>query len=74
MRDMINQGVMKGYSEGEYRPGEQINRGQFAALLSRALKLPAGTPKFSDVPTTATLAAEIYSASASEAENCKWIR
>ena len=63
MRAMIDLGIMKGYSEGEFRPGEEINRGQFAALLSRALQLPEGTPKFADVPLTSALARDIYRAS-----------
>ena len=40
MRDLIERGIMKGYGEGEYRPGEDVTRGQFAALMTRALELP----------------------------------
>ncbi len=48
---------------GEYRPGEKVTRGQFAALISRALNLPAGTPKFKDVPEHSSLADAINRAS-----------
>ena len=41
----------------------KINRGQFAAFISRALQLPEGTPRLPDVPLTAALAGEINSAS-----------
>ena len=40
MRDLIQRGIMEGYGEGEYRPGEDVTRGQFAALMTRALELP----------------------------------
>ena len=46
---------MKGYDEGEYRPDEKVNRGQFATLLSRTLELPEGTPSLPDVPLTSHL-------------------
>ena len=67
MRDVISRGIMKGYGEGIYKPGENVTRGQFAALISRTLDLPAapqeGTRIFPDVPQDATLAQDIYRAS-----------
>ena len=73
MRDLINRGIMKGYGEGIYKPGEDVTRGQFAALISRALDLPAvpqeGTRIFPDVPQDATLANDIYRASHVELVN-----
>ena len=56
MRSLINQGIIHGYNEGEYRPAEKITRGQFAAFLARALNLPSGTPRFTDVPAHSNLA------------------
>lgn len=56
MRSLINQGIIQGYGPGEYRPNEKVTRGQFAAFISRALKLPQGTPKFKDVPAHSSLA------------------
>ena len=51
MRDLIQLGIMEGYSEGEYRPEEDVTRGQFAAFITRALELPesdsGGKGKFS---------------------------
>lgn len=63
MREMIKQGIMKGYNDGEYKPSIDVSRGQFATMISRALNLPAGTPSFSDVPQGSSLAAGINSAS-----------
>ena len=40
MRELIQLGILKGYGEGEYRPEEDVTRGQFAAFITRALKLP----------------------------------
>ncbi|MBB6446031.1 S-layer homology domain-containing protein [Bacillus benzoevorans] len=62
MRAMIELGIMRGYGEGVYQPKKEINRGEFAALIARALDLPAGTPAFRDVSETA-LAPDIYRAS-----------
>ena len=67
MRDLINRGIMKGYGEGIYKPSENVTRGQFAALISRALDLPAVPQErkrnFPDVPQDAILAKDIYRAS-----------
>jgi len=69
MRFVVNREIMQGYSEGVYQPFTEVTRGQFAAFLARALKLPEGEPKFSDVPQTAALAKEIYAASKAEIVN-----
>ena len=67
MRDLIQRGIMEGYGEGEYRPGEDVTRGQFAALMTRALELPeldkVEKASFPDVPRDSKLADEIYRAS-----------
>ncbi|MBB6446032.1 S-layer homology domain-containing protein [Bacillus benzoevorans] len=62
MRELIQLGVIHGYSEGEYRPHEEITRGQFAAFVARALELPEGEPAFTDVPASSNLAKDIYRA------------
>lgn len=62
MRELIRLGVIHGYSEGEYRPHEEISRGQFAAFVARALDLPEGEPAFTDVPASSNLAKDIYRA------------
>jgi beta-N-acetylglucosaminidase len=62
MRELIRLGVIYGYSEGEYRPHEEISRGQFAAFVARALELPEGAPVFTDVPAASNLAKDIYRA------------
>ncbi len=62
MRAMIAKGVISGYSTGVYKPGEKVSRGQFATFISRALNLPTGTHKFSDVGLTSKLAPGINAA------------
>lgn len=64
MRAMINRGVMNGYDDGSYQPFTNVSRGQFAALISRALQLSEGPAKFPDVPSSSKLASGINSASA----------
>jgi beta-N-acetylglucosaminidase len=63
MRAMIAQGIIQGYSEGEYRPFEKVTRGQFATFVARALQLPEGSGNFADVPPSSKLADGIYKAS-----------
>ncbi|GAK13102.1 C40 family peptidase [Geomicrobium sp. JCM 19039] len=46
-------GIINGYSDYTYRPRVELNRGQAATLLARALDLSAdGEPGFSDVSAT----------------------
>ncbi len=60
LREMIDKGILSGYSDGSYRPAEQVSRGQFAAFIARALKLPEATGSFQDVPANSKLAKDIY--------------
>ena len=62
MRAMIKQGVITGYENGKYAPGEKVTRGQFATFLARALKLPNGKHIFSDVSPSSALASGINAA------------
>ncbi|MFD2705894.1 S-layer homology domain-containing protein [Salibacterium lacus] len=39
IQKLAEDGVISGYPNGDYRPGEQINRGQVAAMLSSAFNL-----------------------------------
>ena len=60
MREAVQRGILYGYAEGEYRPEEQVTRGQFAAFMSRALNLPTATGSFIDVRQESKLAPSIY--------------
>ncbi|GKV69202.1 S-layer protein [Sporosarcina sp. NCCP-2716] len=60
LREMIDKGILSGYSDGSYRPAEEVSRGQFAAFIARALKLPDATGSFQDVPKNSKLAKDIY--------------
>lgn len=64
MRAMVEKGIIQGYEDGTYAPGEKVNRGQFATFLMRALNLPSGDSTFSDVPASSKLAEGINAAAA----------
>ena len=53
--DLVNRGVINGYTDGTFRPTNQVNRAEFAAFVARALDLPSATSNFKDVPKTAAL-------------------
>ncbi|WP_167562122.1 S-layer homology domain-containing protein [Rossellomorea vietnamensis] len=64
MRAMVDKGVIKGYGEGVYEPGDNVTRGEFATFISRALELPVVTGNtFKDVVPSSALADGINSAS-----------
>jgi hypothetical protein len=56
VRCLACRGVLGGYSDGTFRPGNQITRGQIAKVVSNAAGYvePPGTPIFEDVPPTGT--------------------
>jgi len=62
---MVDDGIIKGYDDGTFRPEEVVTREEFAALVVRALGLtlvnPAA-PTFSDVPKTAWSYMEVETA------------
>lgn len=60
LREMIDKGILSGYTDGTYRPTENVSRGQFAAFIARALKLPEADGNFKDVPKSSKLAKDIY--------------
>lgn len=62
MREMVKLGVISGYEDGRYAPGEKVNRGQFATFIARALKLPNGPHRFKDVSLSSALAPGINAA------------
>ncbi|WP_410491885.1 S-layer homology domain-containing protein (plasmid) [Bacillus thuringiensis] len=52
IRELASQGIMVGDGQGSYWPDRLVTRGEFATLITRSLKLPAGTSNFSDLHTT----------------------
>ncbi|MDA8236213.1 MAG: S-layer homology domain-containing protein [Clostridia bacterium] len=42
IKNLVEQGLVKGYAGNIFRPGRSVSRGEFATLLVRALKLPEG--------------------------------
>jgi subtilisin family serine protease len=57
-------GITKGCARASFCPGAGLTRGQMAALLHRALDLPAGTASFRDVPANHPHAAGIAAVAA----------
>jgi N-acetylneuraminic acid mutarotase len=52
-----NRGIISGYSDGTFRPGNDVTRGQLCKIIVLAEEWPidtTGGPHFSDVPTTHT--------------------
>jgi len=62
--DFLRQyGVVEGVDTGGYAPSQQMRRGDFVLMLSRAFDLPnAGTESFEDVPSGSYYAQAIASA------------
>jgi beta-N-acetylglucosaminidase len=56
MRAMVEANVIYGYGPGKYAPNANVSRGEFANFVARALKLPEGPHKFTDVAITSKLA------------------
>jgi endonuclease YncB( thermonuclease family) len=58
---LASAGVVTGYLDGTFRPGNPISRGQMATMIARAFDLPptAGSSRFSDVVEGSTHASGI---------------
>jgi len=59
----VSKGVVKGYSDGTYKPTDQVDRGQMSVFIARAIATPTdgadlvnytppATATFPDVPTS----------------------
>jgi hypothetical protein len=62
---LANIGVISGYSDNTFRPGNNATRGQFSKMIALAYNLPPynpPTPDFIDVPTTDTFYSYIEAA------------
>ncbi|WP_046181389.1 S-layer homology domain-containing protein [Domibacillus tundrae] len=64
LRAIIAAGVMSGYEDGTYKPGNNVTREEFATFLARALELPAGPAVFKDVSSSSKLAPYVNAAAA----------
>lgn len=60
---LVDQGVISGYPDNEFRPAVAIKRGQAANILSKLLQLPAApyVNKFSDVTEKSSFAKGVFS-------------
>jgi hypothetical protein len=50
----VDQSIVAGYPDGTYRPDEQVNRGQMAVYIARALVAPSGDAGVPDGPPDPT--------------------
>ncbi|WP_018394825.1 S-layer homology domain-containing protein [Bacillus sp. 37MA] len=64
LRSIIEAGIMSGYEDGTFRPGNNVTREEFATFLARALELPSGPAVFKDVSPAGKLAPYINAAAA----------
>lgn len=53
--ELAERKVINGYTDGTFRPNNQVNRAEFAAFVARSLDLPAADSNFKDVPKSAAL-------------------
>jgi len=59
-------GIAQGCDEDRFCPGGKLTRAQMATLLGRALDLPDGPPRFSDVPPGGVHTTGIWAVAAAE--------
>ncbi|AKP48476.1 S-layer homology domain-containing protein [Bacillus smithii] len=62
IENIVERGVITGYSNGTFHPDEKVTRGQFAGMIARAFNLPKGSSHFKDVPKSKALYEEISKA------------
>lgn len=68
LRQIIKLDIMKGYGNGSYKPDGHVTRGQFAAIITRALNLepPHEGIAFSDVTEETGVMDEVIAAAGAE--------
>ncbi|PEL82474.1 family 10 glycosylhydrolase [Bacillus wiedmannii] len=49
IRELSKKGIMAGDGKGTFWPNRLVTRGEFATLVARSLRLPAGQSQFSDL-------------------------
>ncbi|MGG2111890.1 S-layer homology domain-containing protein [Lysinibacillus pakistanensis] len=54
IQSAVDAGIIKGYSDGTFKPTTKVTRGHMAAFIARAFDLPKGSKTFKDVPVDHT--------------------
>lgn len=62
--DLAARGVINGYSDGSFKPSDNVKRCDFVIMLVKALNVENGTDNFSDVPEDAYYASAVSAAKA----------
>lgn len=62
--ELTSKKVINGFPDNTFRPDVEVTRAQFAAMVSRALKLADADSNFKDVPKSSSLYKEVSQAAA----------
>ncbi|MFJ7982086.1 S-layer homology domain-containing protein [Lysinibacillus xylanilyticus] len=54
IQSAVEQGIIKGYDDGTFKPNVKVTRGHMATFIARAFNLPSGKKTFKDVPKNST--------------------
>lgn len=54
IQSAVEQGIIKGYDDGTFKPDAKVTRGHMATFIARAFNLPSGNQTFKDVPKNST--------------------
>ncbi|MEQ6357492.1 S-layer homology domain-containing protein [Lysinibacillus sp. M3] len=54
IQSAVEQGIIKGYDDGTFKPNVKVTRGHMATFIARAFNLPSGKQTFKDVPKNST--------------------
>lgn len=60
--ELVDRGVVNGFSDGTFKPNNKVNRAEFASFVARSLNLPKANSNFKDVPKSAALYGGVSSA------------
>lgn len=53
--NLVDRGIIKGFSNGTFKPEQQVTRAEFATILARALDWPLAESNFKDVNKSSAL-------------------
>lgn len=60
IQQLVDKGIISGFTDNTFRPNQEVTRGQFALFISRALKLPQSREQLSGTLSDVTPAVSTY--------------
>jgi len=54
IQSAVEQGIIKGYEDGTFKPNVKVTCGHMATFIARAFNLPSGKQTFKDIPKNST--------------------